>query len=232
MATQYANGKIVTDGLVLALDAADRNSYVSGSLIWNDNSGNGNSGSLVNGPTYSSADGGSIVFDGVDDYVNCGNNSTILSITNQVTWGGFVKFTQLSNYRRFLTKDNGTQGVIEIFYNTVANRFDVEVVTSTGRTSSRSTTIPAINNVYHLIGTYDGSNIKIYVNGVLENTTVKTGDIVIGSGGGIYLGNTPITPSNFYLVGNIYQVQIYNRALSASEVLQNYNAQKSRFGLK
>jgi hypothetical protein len=69
MATQYTFGKIVTDGLVLALDAADRNSYVGGSTVWNDVSGNNYTGSLVNGPTFSN---NSIVFDGVDDYVDCG----------------------------------------------------------------------------------------------------------------------------------------------------------------
>ena len=62
--------KIVRDGLVLALDAADRNSYISGSTTWTDLSGNGNTGTLTNGPTYSSANGGSLVFDGSNDYVD------------------------------------------------------------------------------------------------------------------------------------------------------------------
>ena len=68
MAVQYSFGKIVTDGLVLCLDAADRNSYVSGSSTWRDVAGS-NNGTLTNGPTFSSANGGSLVFDGVDDSV-------------------------------------------------------------------------------------------------------------------------------------------------------------------
>jgi hypothetical protein len=72
MSTQYAFGRIITSGLVLALDAADRNSYVSGSTIWNDMSGNGNTGTLTNGPTFSN---NAIVFDGVDDYVTCGTST-------------------------------------------------------------------------------------------------------------------------------------------------------------
>ena len=69
MATQYAFGKIVTNGLVLALDAADRNSYVSGSTTWNDLSGNAYNGTLTNVPTYSIANGGNITFDGSNDYI-------------------------------------------------------------------------------------------------------------------------------------------------------------------
>jgi len=65
----FANGsRIVTDGLVLALDASDRNSFVSGSTIWNDLSGNGNNGTLVNGPTFDSGSGGSIVFNRSTQY--------------------------------------------------------------------------------------------------------------------------------------------------------------------
>ena len=63
---------IVTDVLVLCLDAANRRSYPGSGNSWLDLSGNGNNGTLTNGPTYSSANGGSLVFDGVDDYVNCG----------------------------------------------------------------------------------------------------------------------------------------------------------------
>ena len=64
---------VVTNGLVLALDAADRNSYPGSGTAWTDISGRGNTGTLTNGPTYSSANGGSIVFDGTNDYVDCGS---------------------------------------------------------------------------------------------------------------------------------------------------------------
>ena len=73
---------IITNGLVLALDAANTKSYVSGSTVWRDLSGNNNSGSLTNGPTFNSANGGSIVFDGVDDYcVNSLSNGFTAAMT-------------------------------------------------------------------------------------------------------------------------------------------------------
>jgi hypothetical protein len=80
---------IVTDGLVLYLDAANTKSYVSGSTTWNDMSGFSNNGTLVNGPTFNSANGGSIVFDGVNDYVDC--NSTIVNLNSSFTFASWVK---------------------------------------------------------------------------------------------------------------------------------------------
>jgi hypothetical protein len=225
---------IVTNGLVLNLDAINPNSYPQSGTIWYDTSGNNNNGTLTNGTAWiPNGSQTSFSFDGVDDLVNCGNTTSILSITNQLTFGGFVKFNTFGTFRRFIFKDNGTEGVFESFYNPNVSKFDFELVTSSGRTSVRSTTTPSINTIYYLIGTYDGLNIKIYVNGVLENTVSKTGNISIGPGGGLFLGNTNggANPYSFYLNGNIYSTQIYNRALSADEVSQNYNALKTRFGL-
>jgi hypothetical protein len=227
-------GNIVTQGLVLDLDAAIKGSYPGTGTTWTDVSNNGNNGTLINGPTFSSADYGSIVFDGTNDVVNCGNSTNITSITNQVTFGGFVRFTAFGTYRRFIFKDNGIQGVIELFYNVASNRFSIEIVTSGGRTTCSSTTIPVLNQIYNLIGTYDGSNIKIYVNSVLETTVSKTGNIDQGSpSGALFLGNTSgfSNPSDFYLAGNIYNVQIYNRALSQAEITQNFNALRGRYGI-
>jgi hypothetical protein len=236
MATNYNYfGGIVTNGLVLNLDAAKVDSYPGTGTTWRDISGNNNNGTLTNGPTFSGiGKQAAIVFDGVDDYVNCGNNSTITSITDQVTFGGFVKFTTFGTYRRFIFKDNGTQGVIELYYDGSLNRLTAEIVTSTGRTACSSTTIPVLNQIYNLVGTYDGSNIRIYVNGILETTVSKTGNIDQGSpSGALFLGNTSgfSQPYSFYFAGNIYNVQIYNRALSAAEVSQNFNALRGRYGI-
>ncbi len=75
MSTLSGGPSIVTNGLILNLDAANPKSYVSGSTTWNDVSRSGLSGTLVNGPTFNTGSGGSIVFDGTDDYVNCGNST-------------------------------------------------------------------------------------------------------------------------------------------------------------
>jgi hypothetical protein len=76
--------KTVTNGLVLCLDAADKNSYSGTGTTWTDLTGNGNNGTLTNGPTFNSANGGSISFDGTNDYIDCGSNS-ILKLTGDIT---------------------------------------------------------------------------------------------------------------------------------------------------
>ncbi len=68
---------IVTDGLVFAVDAANPSSYVSGSGVWKDQTINQNNGTLINGPTFDSENGGSINFDGTDNYIDCGRISDI-----------------------------------------------------------------------------------------------------------------------------------------------------------
>jgi hypothetical protein len=107
MSTQYAFGRIVTSGLVLALDAADRNSYVSGSTVWNDVSGNNYSGSLINGPTFSN---NSILFDGLDDYSNHGYISQLYN-TKTITYNLWLKWNTTFNNRIIIGNENQT-GVV------------------------------------------------------------------------------------------------------------------------
>ena len=121
---------IVSDGLVLCLDAANRKSYVNGSTVWRDLSGNNNSGSLVNGPTFSSANGGSIVFDGTNDYVQIGSNllpsgnssHTVFSWVNKKTdntGGGWIPLItwgkNINNQKRFLFLSNDSDSGNRIY---------------------------------------------------------------------------------------------------------------------
>jgi len=234
MATQYANGKIVTDGLVLALDAADRNSYVSGSLIWNDMSGNAYTGSLVNGPSFSSGSGGSIVFDGVDDYANLGN---ILNYTLEN-----FSFSYWVNFNSLTTNQSGNGPVILYkgsylengYYDQITNGAVTFLTNQSGvlQFTNTNTGIIAIQNWYNIAHTRNGSSIKIYVNGT--DATLNAGTHINPAPSTnnftLSLYNNPL----FRVYGNtrVSQFLNYNRALSSQEVLQNYNAQKSRFGLK
>src|SRR6056300_382098 len=91
-------GNIVTDGLVLNLDAARKDSYNRTGTTWNDISGNGNNGTLTNGPTFDSEDYGSIVFDGVDDYVTVSATPINSVLTNQITIETFINSNDLTSY--------------------------------------------------------------------------------------------------------------------------------------
>ena len=216
MATQYAFGKIVTDGLVLALNAADPNSYPGSGTTWRDMSGNGNNGTLTNGPTFNSGNGGSIVFDGVDDYVTGSFNQNptqftinvwVNLITNNTVGAGIVSTNG--------TGETGTSfifiqmggGVKPFQFNTVAN-----------------TVAPTLNTWYMVTGVQTATQQSLYINNSLINTSTASGS----------LGTNYVVSRRWdglYLNARIGSVQIYNRALTQAEITQNYNAQKSRFGL-
>jgi hypothetical protein len=234
MATQFAFGKIVTDGLVLALDAADKNSYPGSGTTWRDLSGNNNNGTLTNGPTFSSTNGGSIVFDNIDDYVNLGTPSTLAGLQVPLTICLWAKIPTTDSY-----------DVLYSAYGSVINsrlysmlRLDSGVFRyftsiSNGSFQQYGTLVPITNvwNFYAVTvsGTLSSAFLTMYLNtssqgfslSALSTTPDLTVPIRIGANGS---GTEPWN-------GNIASCSVYNRALSASEILQNYNAQKSRFNL-
>ena len=237
MATQYAFGKIVTDGLVLSLNAADKNSYPGSGTTWTDMSGNGNNGTLTNGPTFSSANGGFIDYDGTDDYVDCGNSSALSFGTESFTLDVWTRASAIGTTRFIVGKmdspglGSGTGYGLYLGNggtNWIFGVWDAAVL--------RIPTTPytASPNVWiYLAGVRDkeSNQVNLYVNGVLTasssdlgmDTTVVTPFVV----GGITTSNSTANRWN----GDIASTKVYNRALSASEVLQNYNATKTRFGL-
>ena len=228
----YNNGpKIITDGLVLCLDAANKKSYPSSGTAWNDLSGNNNNGTLTNGPTYNGANGGSIVFDGTNDNVQLGNASNIISASqSQISVNTWVKTNVVNQYKKILVNvTSGTQSITGIYFSIGPSPGLVYfgVTTSGGQGAAIYSQQISTTQYSNLCGTYDGSNIRLYLNGNLVATQSLTGTIL----------NTGITRISGYdnntevWDGNISQVSIYNRALSASEVLQNYNATKGRFAL-
>jgi hypothetical protein len=109
MATRYNyTGGIVTNGLVLNLDAAKTDSYPGTGSIWRDLSGNSNNGTLTNGPTFSGiGKQASIVFDGSDDKVYCGSGSTIdFNVSQSFTTCCWAYLTAISGYEVFIEKSH------------------------------------------------------------------------------------------------------------------------------
>jgi hypothetical protein len=224
MAFNYSP-KITTEGLVLYLDAANQYSYVSGSTSWNDISRGGNNGTLVNGPTYNSANGGSIVFDGVDDYVNL----FVLDSTNSFT----IDFW-------FKNSANGIKVISGMYNGSGADWYigvwsDNKFNFSFGSPSKRNLySLNTVNNgsIQNATCIYNKSinSIFLYLNGILQSSSSSILSSVTQPGGNLTIGKFGDITS-FPWPGNIYNYKIYNRALSATEVLQNYNATKTRFGL-
>lgn len=226
--------KITTDGLVLYLDAANQKSYPGTGTTWNDLSGKGNDGTLINGPTFDSGNNGSIIFDGVDDYVDMGNflytnykQHTAIVIFNSSNvnkvWGEIL---QKGQRRDFTIRQFGTTG-----------RLDFRYATYDGTYAYIDFNLQ--NNTWYIVAmsidTESGGKFKCYVNGeivfqtdiVTPTTLFETQDTRYN--GELRIGNHSSNSEN--LSGNVALVQMYDRTLTDQEILQNYNAIKSRYNL-
>ena len=227
-----AGPEIIQSGLVLALDAGNSNSYPGSGTTWADLSGNGNNGTLKNGPTYSSANGGSLVFDGVNDGVQL--PGTNLSL-NQMTISSWNYSTNYNQYGFMFEKT--TNGLVNtqysLFYNGGNNLIYYRTygLSPTDLTVNTSTAGVVNNQWNNVVATWDGTNKRIYVNGILRATSANlTGTVTQNTTGAAYIGiygNFAGYPFN----GRISKTSIYNRALTAAEIQQNFNALKSRFSI-
>jgi len=227
------NENIVTDGLVLYLDAGKAESFGGDGTTWRDLSGENNNGTLTNGVGFTEDYGGSLIFDGVNDYVNCGSG---LALSGSWTISGFVR-SSVSSAVQIIIQRSGdvTTGYLQNYgifiYNN--NKFRCGSSADSYKFVESTTTIVS-NTWYYVTGSYNATSkiISIYINGTFEgSSTALVGDppttglqyATLGAGDGLAAANR--------LTGNISQVSIYNRALSASEVLQNFNALKYRYGI-
>jgi hypothetical protein len=226
MAVGY-NPKIVTNGLVLALDAANIRSYPGSGTTWTDLSGNGNNGTLTNGPTYNSDNKGSIVFDGVDDYVTLGTKSIITTDFCVDMWCRVTTATKEVYFFSFGYVDSTSA----LLYRNEGSPYDLNVIyrVSNTNTSYLSNFPINQNTFYNICWNRNGSTNTLYVNGIsiysFSNSTNLTSCIYdIGSA-------TTRNKSTAYYQGNIYTTKLYNRALTAAEISQNFNATRSRYGI-
>ena len=233
----FTGPNIITDGLVLCLDAANTKSYPGSGTTWSDLSGNGNNGTLVNGPTFDSGNNGSIVFDGVNDYITTGTNLSDNNFPNNVytlvcwfNWNGTVGG---SDGRAYLLQNGGSNFPLSLEINSrdfTPARFATWEHTTNGSSHRNSSVNVDTNRWYCFVVSKGISNtIKMFVDGdEIFSTTSIGGSLLPFSG--VRIGTHRFT-NNRWFGGNIAQVSIYNRALTASEILQNYKATKSRYGL-
>lgn len=234
MAIQFAFSKIVTDGLVLALDASDRNSYPGSGTNWIELTTLTNS-SLVNGPTYSSDGGGSITFDRVDDYVR---------IVRSDLNGGSFAYTNLTCNIWIKPSSLGGTNVIANNIITVENTFEISIGNnSNGFSAVHYASVPwawygttgnvLTNDKWNMLTFVHATTGRwLYVNGTEVFYRGDIGNLSVGSASYPYLTLMARYSGNASLAqGSLGSVSIYNRTLSVSEIIQNYNAQKSRFNL-
>ena len=220
----YRTGpKIVTDGLVLCLDAADRNSYPGSGSTWYDLSGNGNNGTLSNSPTYSTASGGIFDFNGDANRVDALNpltteqeftysiwvNPDVIATSSQ----GILGRDGGSNYRIEATSGSGWRVVLSFARRTM-EYFDLNP-----------------NNWTNLVFMVKSSVAYIYLNGNLESSYSFSGTVSHQSNLWIGQGYYDDTTVNAHFDGKIGVFSIYNTYLTTDKITQNYNALKGRYGL-
>ena len=218
--------KIVTSGLIYCLDAANKLSYPGSGTTWYDLTNNANNGTLTNGPTFSGANGGCIVFDGVDDYVNSPYNASTMSFpTNNATVCVWYRVSTVGDgYGALVTQRSAAGPGFQTYM------ISTRLYADGGGTVGVSSNAVIPNGTIAFGGiVYDKTNslLKLYVSGVFDNQVSYTGNIQDTYP--IRLGNSAFGDGPF--PGNIYVASVYNRALTATEILQNYNATKTRFGL-
>jgi energy-coupling factor transporter ATP-binding protein EcfA2 len=215
---------IVTNGLVLNLDAGFTPSYTSSGTTWYDLSYSGNNGTLVNGPTFNSANGGSIVFDGVDDVVTTSLNT----LQPNTTWNVWVNRIQSNNVYNMIMG-------MYLPYFAFRSNGDIHFSNQIGGTQRSLYAYPnLVNNVWYFmtfVSSFSGGNttMLIYLNGNLLSQQIYNGQQPTTTVNSFRLGNWRPNMDGYNFNGKISQVQIYNRALGSSEVLQNYQAQFPRF---
>ena len=217
----YRGPNIVTDGLVFAYDAGSERCYPGSGTTANSLTSS-NTGTLTNGVGFSSSNGGSWEFDGVDDYINIPTSSNLDGFSN-ASFETWVEPDNTSSYRRIFDKDGVT------CYNISLNPSSNPYIYVDG-SYAQSTLLANVDQWNHIIITYDGTNARFYKNGAIVDTVSlnqgqipsNSNDLRIGSN---YDSNTSM------MNGHIAIAKIYNQVLTAAEVAQNFNAQKSRFGL-
>lgn len=229
MGTSY-NPRIVTDGLVFCVDAANKRSYPGAGTAWTDLSKQGNNGTLTNGPTFDSANAGSIVFDGTNDYVSITRNSSITP--NYISVCGWIKINSKSSNQFLLALPRSVNGGASymMYYSLSLNGFVAYARTnSTGTIQTTSTFSPDTGRWYFLCMTSNGSNLILFIDGEFEASSSFSSVLEYSGSTVLRIGSYDNQGTPTYTNGNIPNVSIYNRALTPDEIRQNYLATKGRY---
>jgi len=221
-----AGPDIIEDGLVFCLDAANINSYPKSGTTWSDLVG-ANNGTLTNGPTFDTGNGGSIVFDGSDDRVDCTSPPEINSIS-EITMIAWVRYSGVGYYPKIMSR--GHKAATDFLRGSNNNQLNFYYANNSQTTDSDyfSGTTGSINlsSGWICVAITSGSVVKFYKNSDLVYTS---GSVTTNTGTGstLVLGNMPGGGRNFN--GKMSVAMVYNRVLSADEIRQNYEATVGRY---
>ena len=218
-AKTFRYNNIVKRGLIFHIDAGINDSYTGvGSTIY-DISGNEYIGTLTNAPTFSTTNGGSIVFDGSNDYIELNTNS-IITGTQSFTIESFYTITGSGGGALFGNYGPGNTS------NTIwfSGQYGIYI-----NAACYAASHPITSGTHHMVATRDSNGVvKLYLDGALSNTVTLNASIATPIN---YRIGTDAGSTQEPFAGNLYNMRVYNRDLSINEILQNYNIQKLKFGL-
>jgi len=216
---------IVTSGLILNYDMSDyRSTPFTGTSIY-DLSGSGNTGTFINGPIFSGLNDGAIIFDGLEDYIDVPSISSISGDFTVALWFYSTAASDI-HYKRLIDFNYETGFWLGRYAST--DTWGGGIIEPNG---PYGIYLPFTNNQWHyLVSIRRGSTHILYGDGITSTVSNNVSSGTLTSVYKLLIARQPIGTNQFF-TGRIAQVQIYNRALSAQEILQNYNATKSRFGL-
>ena len=233
MATSYSP-KIITDGLVLCLDAGDRKSYSGSGATWTDRSGNGNNGTLTNGPTFSSDNNGLIQLDGTNDNIRTLWGANHNPYNNPITVSCWFKIDGLTKSMIILStgQSRGNTDQNQRLYfginTTLSEKFGWGIRSSPWGSSQITGITANTSDWFHVALVINSSNAYCYVNNVLRHTKAVNSTYVLNDE--LWVG-THNNDTDYEFHGKISNVMVYEKDLSEAERTQNYNATKGRFGL-
>lgn len=222
---------IVTNGLVLCVDAGNPRSYSGTGTSWNDATSSGYNFTLTNGPSYTSSNPGYFTFDGVNDIAIAGYNTALDTQTPTVeVW---IK-TNATSQNGFWFEKGAVNTQYSLFQEGPSIQWRQFMSSGQGLVNMSTTTATYINtnSWYQVVGTYTSGSRILYINGVQVNSDTQVGTIATNSSGmsiGAYGGNSG--SNSYWYNGALSICRVYNRALSATEVLQNFNATRGRYGI-
>jgi hypothetical protein len=226
------NPRIVTDGLVLCLDAADPKSYPDSGNVWFDRTNRKDNASAINGAFYQE---GSFFLDGVNDYLSLNTSKSLMPNSSLISITSFVKISNIlaqSIYTETVDTSNSNRFGLVIDTNNkirVAGRINDNNAFTLFALSDDSI---SLNEWTHVGCSCDFTNNiqQLFINGESVSLT-NNGIVGTFDGGNSQIRSIGWNAVSNYFGGNIANLHVYNRAISPEEAKQNYNATKSRFGL-
>ena len=218
------NSSIVTNGLVLCVDAGNPRSYSGSGTQWNDATSSGFNFTLTNGPVYSSSNLGSFTFDGVNDFASASDNTALNTQTPTVeVW---VK-TNATTQNGFWFEKGSVNTQYALFQE--GGSITWRLTTNVGSLTATTASFMSTSNWAQVVGTYTSGDRRIYVNGVQVASDALAYTIPTNSSG-MFIGAYG-TGTGYFYNGALSICRVYNRVLSAAEVLQNFNAARGRYGV-